>query len=32
VVTIIAVLLMDDRSRSDINDDTTYDRVKVPSG
>jgi MFS family permease len=27
VVTIIAVALMDDRSRSDINDDSTYDKV-----
>ena len=32
VVSIIAVLLMADRSRSDINDDATYDRVKVPAG
>jgi MFS family permease len=32
VISIIAVVLMDDRSRSDINDDTTYDKVKAKVG
>jgi MFS family permease len=32
VVTLIAVALLDDRSRSDINDDATYERRRAPAG
>jgi hypothetical protein len=32
VISLIAVALLDDRSKSDINDDATFERRKTPAG